>query len=172
MRSSRCSRTPPHMGSTPRSSGTSSRAGSGSASTCTARTDRASGEVGAVEEFGEFAFPPMACFISAGARLMLAMLERAVTDAGGSYAFCDTDSMAFVSRRRGGLVPCPGGSNHTWSGLDAVRALTWDQVDAAEPPNRPSVTHRVHRQGVQPARGRRGWNGERPRRGPERVPGS
>ena len=49
------------------------------------------------EDPGEYAFPPMAGAITGGARLMLALLERAVTDKGGTYAFCDTDSMAIVA---------------------------------------------------------------------------
>jgi len=49
------------------------------------------------ERPGRFAFPPVAACITAGARLMLAMLERCVTDAGGSWAMCDTDSMAVVT---------------------------------------------------------------------------
>lgn len=35
---------------------------------------------------------------------MLALLERVVTDQGGSYAFCDTDSMAVVATDNGNLV--------------------------------------------------------------------
>ena len=50
----------------------------------------------AVEQPGEFYRPPLAALISSGARLMLAMLERCVSDAGGSYALCDTDSMAIA----------------------------------------------------------------------------
>jgi hypothetical protein len=86
-------------------------------------------EVRAVEEFGEFAFPPLATFISAGARLMLAILERTVSDAGGIYAFSDTDSMAIVSTRTGGVVACPGGPERTPGGAPAVRALSWEKVD-------------------------------------------
>jgi DNA-binding XRE family transcriptional regulator len=51
----------------------------------------------APEAPGEFCFPPLAALIPGGARLMLALLERSVTDAGGTYAFCDTDSMAIVA---------------------------------------------------------------------------
>ena len=50
----------------------------------------------AVERPGEFYFPPLAAWITAGARLMLAVLERCVTNQGGDYAFCDTDSMAIA----------------------------------------------------------------------------
>ena len=49
-----------------------------------------------VERPGESYFPPLAAQITAGARLMLALLERLVAAAGGSYVFCDTDSMAIT----------------------------------------------------------------------------
>ena len=39
----------------------------------------------------------------------MAMLEQCVTELGGTWAFCDTDSMAIVSTENGGLVACPGG---------------------------------------------------------------
>jgi hypothetical protein len=53
---------------------------------------------------GEFAFPPIATLITSGARLMLGMLERLVTNAGGTWAFCDTDSMAIVASATGQTV--------------------------------------------------------------------
>ncbi len=84
---------------------------------------------GAPEEPGEFCFPPLAALITAAARLMLAMLERCVTDLGGTYAFCDTDSMAIVATKTGGLVPCGGGPHRLPGGTAAIRALSWAQVD-------------------------------------------
>ena len=41
---------------------------------------------------------------------MLALLERCVTDLGGTYAMEDTDSMAIVATQRGGLIECEGGT--------------------------------------------------------------
>jgi hypothetical protein len=76
---------------------------------------------------GEFCWPPVAACITAAARLMLALLEHEVTEAGGTFAFCDTDSMAIVAAARGGLVPCPGGP-HRHRGATAVRALSWKAV--------------------------------------------
>ena len=58
---------------------------------------------------GPWYFPPVSALITAGGRLLLAMLERMVTDAGGTYLMCDTDSMAIVASEHGGLVPCNGG---------------------------------------------------------------
>ena len=46
------------------------------------------------ERPGAFANPILASLVTGGARLMLAMLEREVTDRGGTFTFCDTDSLA------------------------------------------------------------------------------
>ena len=51
---------------------------------------------------GRYCFPPLAACITAAARLMLALLERLRHRRGGSYAFCDTDSMAIVATEHGG----------------------------------------------------------------------
>jgi hypothetical protein len=75
------------------------------------------------EDPGPFCFPPVAASITAGARLMLALLERLVHDAGGSYAFCDTDSMAIVATPEASEIDCP-----TADGSDQIRALSWPEV--------------------------------------------
>jgi DNA polymerase type B, organellar and viral len=77
---------------------------------------------------GPWYFPPVASLITAGGRLLLAMLERMVTDAGGSYLMCDTDSMAIVASERGGLIPCNGGSHRMPDETRAVKALSWEQT--------------------------------------------
>src|SRR5439155_3125290 len=82
------------------------------------------------EDPGAYCCPPFAALTTSGARLMLALLERVVTDAGGSYAFCDTDSMAIVATQSGGLVPCTGGHETLADGRPAVRALSWDTTNA------------------------------------------
>jgi DNA-binding transcriptional regulator YiaG len=79
---------------------------------------------------GTYCFPPLGSLITAAARLMLALLERCVTDAGGSYVFADTDSMAIVSSKSGGLVECEGGSYQLEDGRSAVQALPWKAVKA------------------------------------------
>jgi hypothetical protein len=81
-----------------------------------------------VERPGPWYFPPVSALITAGGRLLLAMLEKMVTDAGGSYLMCDTDSMAIVASERGGLVSCKGGQHRTTDGSDAVKALSWEEV--------------------------------------------
>lgn len=78
---------------------------------------------------GTYSFPPIAALITAGARLILALIERMVLDAGGSHAFCDTDSMAIVATEAGGLIACPGGSERLPDGRAAIGALSWETVD-------------------------------------------
>lgn len=77
---------------------------------------------------GEYCFPPMASLITGAARLMLALLEHCVTELGGTYAMEDTDSMAIVATENGGSIPCPGGSLQTKDKREAVKALSWKQV--------------------------------------------
>jgi len=81
-----------------------------------------------VEAPGLWYFPPVSALITAGGRLLLAMLERMVTDAGGIYLMCDTDSMAVVASEHGGLVRCKGGPHRMSDGSDAVNALSWEEV--------------------------------------------
>ena len=84
--------------------------------------------VGAPEEPGKFCYPPLAAVLTGAARLLLALLERCVTDTGGTWAMADTDSMGIVATPEGGLIPCPGGL-HQLHGSDAIRALSYDQVE-------------------------------------------
>jgi len=86
-------------------------------------------KVTAPEEPGEFCFPPIAAVITGAARLMLALLERAVTDSGGTWVFCDTDSLAIAATPNGALVSCNGGEHQLPDGGPAVRALSYAQVD-------------------------------------------
>ena len=80
-----------------------------------------------IEEAGPWYFPP-ASLITAGGRLLLAMLEKSVSDAGGAYLLADTDSLAIISTESGGLVACDGGEHKLADGRDAVKALTWEKV--------------------------------------------
>jgi hypothetical protein len=86
--------------------------------------------VSAPEEPGEYTFPPLAACITGAARLQLTMLERLITDEGGSHVFCDTDSMAIVSTEHGSVIPCPGGQHTADDGQAAVLALNFGQVEA------------------------------------------
>ena len=74
------------------------------------------------DEPGDYCFPPLASLITGAARLMLALLERCVTDYGGTYAMEDTDSMAIVATKEGGVIPCQGGTDNK------IKTLSWKQV--------------------------------------------
>ncbi len=82
-----------------------------------------------IERPGKWQFPPAAALITAGGRLMLAILEQMVVDERqGAYLLTDTDSMLIVASEKGGLVPCPGGTHKTANGDSAVKAITWDEI--------------------------------------------
>ncbi len=53
-------------------------------------------EMDKVEEPGEFFHPLLGTLITGAARLMLAITERIIADAGLTWTFCDTDSMAIA----------------------------------------------------------------------------
>lgn len=78
---------------------------------------------------GEFCFPPLASLITGAARLMLSLVEYSVMKLGGTYAMEDTDSMAIVATKNGGLVACPGGPHQMKNGDKAIKALSWKQVE-------------------------------------------
>lgn len=82
-----------------------------------------------VERPGRFQFPPAAALITAGGRLMLAILEKLVHEKGGSYLLTDTDSMLFVASEHDGLIPCPGGKHKLHDGTPAIKAISWKEVD-------------------------------------------
>jgi hypothetical protein len=52
---------------------------------------------------GPFYFPPVASLITAGGRLLLALAQRCVVEAGGVLLFCDTDSLCIVANKKGGF---------------------------------------------------------------------
>ncbi len=71
---------------------------------------------------------PVAALVTAGARLLLAVAERLVHDAGGEVAYCDTDSLFIVSTQHGGLMACTNGPYVLPDGRRAVLALSWVQA--------------------------------------------
>jgi hypothetical protein len=75
-----------------------------------------------IEEPGKWFAPHIASLITAGGRLLLAMLERCITDAGGTYLFCDTDSAAIVSTEHRQTILMPDGER-------PITAMSWDEVD-------------------------------------------
>lgn len=60
---------------------------------------------------------------------MLALLERCVTEEGGHYASCDTDSMTIIATKTGGHIPVKVGNNKPYR-TEMIKALSWHQVDA------------------------------------------
>lgn len=78
-----------------------------------------------VEKKGKFYCPVIASLITAGGRLLLAMLEREVKKAGGTYLFCDTDSMAIVAKRKSQLVRL---SDPEAEKQQKVTAVSWSKV--------------------------------------------
>ena len=94
-----------------------------------------------IEQPGRFYFPLLGALITAGGRLLLAMIERCVRDAGGTYMCCDTDALIIVASRLGGTVRMP-------DGCSPVKALSWRQVqqiadrfDSLSPYNPKIVPH-------------------------------
>lgn len=88
------------------------------------------GVVGATkEEPGELVDPPVGMLATSGERLVLAILEHLVAEAGGSIMFMDTDSAAIVATPDGGeLLAVPGGPHVDAEGRECVLALSFDQV--------------------------------------------
>jgi hypothetical protein len=82
-----------------------------------------------VEKPGAWYFPPIASLITSSGRLLLAMLEKSVEKRGGSYLFCDTDSLCIVGTEEGGFIPCPGGRSHS-RGKPGLKALSLKEVKA------------------------------------------
>jgi hypothetical protein len=94
-----------------------------------------------IEQPGSFYFPLLGALITSGGRLLLAMIERCVRDAGGTYLCCDTDALTIVSAERGGAVPMPDDAS-------LAMALSWSEVkkivirfDSLSPYNRNIVPH-------------------------------
>jgi hypothetical protein len=61
-----------------------------------------------IETGGKFYFPPLGALITSGGRLLLAMAQKLVEDAGGKILFCDTDSLCIVANEKGGHVNVSG----------------------------------------------------------------
>jgi hypothetical protein len=94
-----------------------------------------------IEQPGAFYFPLIGSLITSGGRLLLAMIERCVRDAGGTYLCCDTDSLIVVASEDGGIVEMPDGAS-------PIKALSWQEVediasrfDSLSPYNRKIVPH-------------------------------
>jgi len=74
------------------------------------------------ERPGYWSCLPIAASVASGAHLLLAVLERQVSDAGGTVAYRDTDSSLIPATPSGATIALSDGKN--------VEALSWGQVDA------------------------------------------
>lgn len=74
-----------------------------------------------VEEPGKWFAPHIGSLITSGGRLLLAMLEKCISDSGGNYLFCDTDSAAIVSAKHRQQIEMPDGQ-------PPITALSWAEV--------------------------------------------
>ena len=72
------------------------------------------------KKLGRWYSPILGSLIAAGGRLLLAMLERCVADAKGTYLFCDTDSLCVISSQESEPLHIPG--------AEGLRTLSWDEV--------------------------------------------
>jgi hypothetical protein len=81
------------------------------------------------EEPGEFCLPAVASSVTAGARLLLALLQAEVEAAGGTYVACDTDSLLIASAGVAGVSPCPGGPEALPDGGQGLALVSWEAVD-------------------------------------------
>ena len=86
-------------------------------------------KVAVIETPGEWHFPPAAAGVTACARLLLRLTRMAVEARGGTVAYWDTDSVMVIATPDGGLTPTPGGSLRTPDGQEAVRALSYREVE-------------------------------------------
>jgi hypothetical protein len=73
-----------------------------------------------IEKAGLWFFPPLASMITSAGRLLLAMTEECVSKKKGTYLFCDTDSLAIVSSKNGGVLDIPSSEGR--------RILTWAEA--------------------------------------------
>jgi hypothetical protein len=94
-----------------------------------------------IEQPGSFYFPLLGALITSGGRLLLAMIERCVRDAGGAYLCCDTDALIIVASKEGGTIQMPDDA-------PPVKVLSWSEVeelrsrfDSLSPYNREIVPH-------------------------------
>jgi hypothetical protein len=75
-----------------------------------------------IEQPGKWFAPHIGSLITSGGRLLLAMLEKCITNVGGTYLFCDTDSAAIVSTQHKQQIAMPDGA-------PPIAALSHTEVD-------------------------------------------
>jgi hypothetical protein len=86
-------------------------------------------EVRAKEVPGSYCFPPLAAIVTADARLLMAMLERAVQDEGTCYSMEAIDSMAIVATPKGGTEGLPREVAESLA-KEGITPISFAQVEA------------------------------------------
>lgn len=86
-----------------------------------ARLDQRRERGSLVEQYAAWSWPPIASSIPSIVRMWLAMVDRAVNEAGGAVICRDTDGLAIVSSPSGDKIELPDGR--------IVRVLAWSEVD-------------------------------------------
>ena len=79
-----------------------------------------------VEDKGKFYCPVISSLITAAGRLLLAILEREVREARGSFLLCDTDSMAIVATQKSRSIRLTDPES---AKQQKVKSLSWQQVE-------------------------------------------
>jgi hypothetical protein len=87
-------------------------------------------EATAFEQPGRWFFPPFYSLVTGAARLLLYLAKREATEAGGTVAYWDTDSVAIVATHDGGPLPFPSGALRDARGTSCVTALSHADVEA------------------------------------------
>ena len=83
-----------------------------------------------IEKPGAWYFPPIASLITSSGRLLLAMLEKSVDEKGGSYLFCDTDSLCIVGTEKRLVCAMRRGKDSLFTGKPGFKALSLTEVRA------------------------------------------
>ena len=100
----------------------------------------------APETPGPFSFPPLAAMITAGSRLLLSLIQYEVLKRDGVYAFCDTDSMAVVSRPDGGSLSINGCNKPIRILTPADVGEIIEKIDRLNPYDKTIVPHLLKRE--------------------------
>ncbi len=80
------------------------------------------------ERPGPYFFAPMASMITSAARLMLAVLESCVRDAGGIHVLSDTDSMMVIADKARHVIEVKGAGKNDKPIHQRITALSWHEV--------------------------------------------
>ena len=94
-----------------------------------------------IEQPGSFYFPLLGALITSGGRLLLAMIERCVRDAGGTYLCCDTDALIIVASKRADQSRCPMALRRLRHFHGAKSTQITSRFDSLSPYNREIVPH-------------------------------